>query len=126
MTSEPTVGQLVRKVLDGLTGIVRGEVDLVKSQAKDQIKTYGLGAGLLAAGGFFGIFGFGWILKTTFEALSEPFQPWLAALIVTLVLLLITAVLVLVGIKKLKNPPEITLKDNLEKDVEAVKEGISS
>lgn len=125
MTAEPSIGQLVRSVLDNVSGLIRGEIDLLKAQAKGQVSAYGIGAGLLAGASFFGIFAFGWLLIAGYQGLATVLQPWASALIVAGALLLLTAVLVALGIRKIKNPPEITVKENIQKDITAIKEGSS-
>lgn len=125
----PSIGELFSTLSDKLTRLVRNEIQLAKLELSAKAKELGKGAGMLGAAAFFGFFAFATLVATAVLGLSEVLAPWLAALIVAVVLLLIAAVLGLVGKKTLEKgvppTPERT-QESVKRDVQAVKEGIRS
>lgn len=57
--TEPTIGQLVTAIKDDVTGLIRGEIDLAKTELRDQAKSGGMAAGLLAAAAVVALFAVG-------------------------------------------------------------------
>ena len=87
----------------------------------------GFGAGLLAAAGVLALYALGTALATAILGLAVVVAPWLAALIVTAVLLLVVGILAFVGVRRLQNgvPPAPTRTvENVHEDIEALKKGI--
>jgi uncharacterized membrane protein YqjE len=114
------IGDLPGYVVD----LIRSEIELLKTELVGKVKHLGVGAGLVAAGVVFALFAFGVLLAAAVLGIATALPAWLAALIVAVVLLIITAVLVLVGVKQLKNgaPPVPTETiDSVKKDVNAIK-----
>src|SRR5690625_374311 len=123
---KPSIGDTVADLTNQLKGIVQGEIALAKAQTKEKFSPYGPAIGLFAGAGLFALIGLCWLIFTGYLALTEAFAPWLAALITTLVIFLIVAVLALVG-KALINQAKqrrITVGENIKADVAALKEGI--
>ena len=100
-----------------------------KAELSRKAKAGAIGAGLLAGAALFGFFAFAVLITVVILALSYVVEPWLAALIVAVVLLVIAGVLGLLGKKSLEKgvppTPERTT-ENVKQDVEAVKEGLRS
>ncbi|WP_019135168.1 phage holin family protein [Cellulomonas massiliensis] len=120
-----TVGQLVSDLSEQTARLVRAEIDLAKEEVAGRARQLGLGAGLLAAAGVLALYLLAAVITTAILALSVPFEPWLAALIVTVVLLLVVAVLALVGVNRLKKaspPTPAKAIENVQEDVAAVQE----
>lgn len=125
----PSVGELFSRLSEQSSRLVRSEIELAKAELARKAKAGAIGAGLLAGAALFGFFGFAVILTTIILALSLVLEPWLAALIVAVVLLAIAGVLALLGKKSLEKgvppTPERTA-ENVKQDVRAVKEGLRS
>ncbi len=125
----PSVGELFSRLSEQSSRLIRSEIELAKAELSRKAKAGAIGAGLLAGAALFGFFGFAVVLTTIILALSLVIEPWLAALIVALVLLAIAAVLALLGKKSLDKgvppKPERTA-ENVKQDVQAVKEGLRS
>lgn len=111
--SEPTIGRLVADASRDISALIQSEIKLAKSEMKVSAKAGGIGAALLAIAAFFGLliiilgsFAFAYFLTMT--GLHEA---W-AFLIVTGVYVLFAALLILVGILKLKKirAPEKTIE----------------
>lgn len=127
--TRPSIGELFSTLSEQLSQLVRDEIRLAKAELSTKAKHAGVGAGLLAGAALFGFFGFAAIVTTLILALSEALAPWLAALIVAVLLLVVAGVLALLGKNALQRGlppvPERT-QVNVKRDVEAVKEGLSS
>ncbi len=126
--SDPrSLGQLVSDLSEQAARLVRAEIDLARAEVTTKAQQLGLGVGLLVGAGVIALYTFGALIATAIIGLSNAVAPWLAALIVSLVLLAVTAVLALLGIRRLKTAtppvPERAL-GNLQQDVDAVKEGL--
>jgi uncharacterized membrane protein YqjE len=125
----PSVGELFSRLSEQTSRLVRSEIELAKSELSIKAKAGAVGAGLLGGAALFGFFAFAVLITTVILALSEVLEPWLAALIVAVVLLLIAAVLAFLGKRSLDKgvppKPERTA-ENVKQDVEAVKEGLRS
>ncbi len=127
-----SIGQLISRLSEQAARLVRAEIDLAKAELAEKAKAAGIGIGLLAGAAFFGFFTFAVLITTVILAISEGLAPWLAALIVLVVLAIITGVLALVGVKSLRKgtPPTpekavAGLKQDAETVQKSVKEGLS-
>lgn len=120
---ERTIGQLVADISHDLSGLVRAEIALAKAELTEEAKKGGIGAGMLAAAGFFAAVAFILLCFTAaYGLVARGLQPWAAFGIVTLVLLVITGALAVVGIKKVKEVkgPKQTI-DTTKQSIETVK-----
>lgn len=128
---EQSIGQLISRLSEQGARLVRAEIDLAKAELAAKAKAAGIGIGLLAGAAFLGFFAFAVAVTTVILALAEVLAPWLAALIVLVVLLAITATLALIGIKKLQQSTPPTpekavagLREDAETLTRSVKEGL--
>ena len=123
---EPTIGRLVADASRDISGLIRGEIALAKSELKVSVRAGGIGAGLLAAAAFVGVLAI--VLLSISVAYFIDMIPGIntavAFLIVFALYLLVAALLAFVGIRRLKQvgPPERAIaqaqksKDILGKD----------
>ena len=127
--ARPSIGALFSSLSEQLSQLIRDEIRLAKAELSVKGKHAGKGAGLLGGAALMGFFGFAALVATAIIALSYAVEPWLAALIVAILLLVVAAVLALAGKKALQQGlppvPERT-QANVKRDVEAVKEGLNS
>ena len=87
-----------------------------------QPKHFGIGAGLIAAAAFVGVFLLGTLIATGILALSLVMPGWAAALTVSGVLLLIIAIMVGIAILNFKRgAAPLESIDSLRKDLDVVK-----
>jgi hypothetical protein len=125
MAEERTLGQLVAQASDDLSGIVRAEIALAKAELRVDAKNAALGGGMFGAAGYLGLLAtITLVIAAAYGLVAAGLAPWLAFLIVTVVLLLIAGLLALVGrsrVRKLK-PPERTIR-NAQATIAAVKPG---
>jgi hypothetical protein len=125
MAEERTLGQLVAQASDDLSGIVRAEIALAKAELRGDVKNAALGGGLFGAAGYLGLLAsILLVIAAAYGLVAAGLSPWLAFLIVAVVLLLIAGVLALVGKSRLGKlgPPERTIR-NAQATIAAVKPG---
>ena len=127
--TRPSIGELVSSLSEKLSQLIRDEIRLAKAELAEKAKHAAIGAGLMAGAALLGFFALAVLITTAILGLAEAVDAWLAALIVGVVLLIITAVLALLGKKALEQgvPPVPELAQaSIKADVAAVKEGLSS
>jgi hypothetical protein len=121
-----TLGELFKDLMAGTQLLISQEIRLAQLEIKESVKNAGVGAGLLAGAGAFGLVGL-IAAACTLGALLNLFLPvWASALIVTIVFFAIAGALGLLGRNRLKeaNPtPEATIQ-TLKEDQEWLKQQI--
>src|SRR5690349_15645111 len=86
-------GELLKDLAGQTSTLVRQEIRLAQAEITDRGKTAGRGAGLLAGGAVAALLGLGALTAVAIIALDSAIALWLAALIVTIVWLIVAAVL---------------------------------
>ena len=113
--TERTLGQLVADATHDISSIMRSELALAKAEIGADAKKAGLGAGMFVAAGTFAFLALILLLISAAYALvAAGLAPWLAFLIVAVVLLVVGAILAFVGktsLSKLKGKPERAIKN---------------
>jgi uncharacterized membrane protein YqjE len=112
-STDPSIGDLVRDASTHLSTLVRGEIELAKLEVADSVKRLGWGSAFFGAAGavlFFSLF-------FPFIALAEGLVAvglprWAAYLVAWAVMLVLSALLAVVGIRFVKRvrKPERTLE----------------
>ncbi|MGI8438958.1 MAG: phage holin family protein, partial [Thermoleophilaceae bacterium] len=95
--NDESASELVRKLADQTSTLVRQELAIARAELSEKVKFWGLGGGLFGVAALLALFALIVLIATAILALAEAVAPWLAALIVAVVLLLIAGVLGLVG-----------------------------
>lgn len=118
-----SLGQIVSDVTQDITTLIRQEMDLAKTELKQEMTKAGKGAGLLGGAGIAGYFVLLFVSVTAMYGLDEVMPAWLAALIVTVVWAIAAAVLALIGKKELQesNPQLPQTQQTLKEDVQWAK-----
>ncbi|MFF9287607.1 phage holin family protein [Streptomyces griseosporeus] len=123
--ADEPVSELVQRASQQLTELVRGEMKLAQAEMKEKGKRYGKGGGLFGGAGLTGFLMAQALVATAIAALSVMLPVWAAALILTAVLGVITAVMALSRRKQIKEgappTPEQTV-DSVKADVAEIKE----
>ncbi len=105
-------------------GQVKNEIEQLKSEMIAKLKHAGIGVGLFAGAAFFGFFLFAVLVAAAILGFATIMPGWTAALIVAAILFVIVLVLVLVGVRQVKQgvppAPTETIK-SVKKDVNAIK-----
>jgi len=110
---ERTLGQLVSDASRDLSSIVRAEVALAKAEVKVEARTAALGGAMFAVAGVVAFLALILLLvAAAYGLVALGLSPWLAFLIVAVVLLVLAAVLALVGKSRLSRlgAPERTVR----------------
>jgi amino acid transporter len=119
-----SLGELLGELPGLLTSLVKDEIEGLKREITSRLAKLGVGAALFVVAALLGFFALAVLITAAVLGLATVFAPWLAALIVAGVLLVIVAILALVGVKSVKKGippvPEGSV-DSLKKDVNAIK-----
>ena len=97
---EASVGELVSRVSEQTSRLIRDELRLAQAELTQKGKRAGIGAGLFGGAGVFGFYGLGALIACAIIGLSNAVSAWLAALIVAVVLFAIAGVAALIGKKE--------------------------
>ncbi|KAA1428027.1 phage holin family protein [Nocardioides antri] len=119
-----SLGDIVGDIANDLTTLVKQEIDLAKTEAKAEAAKAGKGVGLLGGAGVAGHLALLFLSLTLMYLLDSWMHTALAALIVTVLWLVVAAVMALVGRKELKsmNPKLETTQKTLKEDAAWAKE----
>jgi len=120
--SDPTLGAIVNQLTTQVPELIRSEIRLAQAEVTEKGKRVGVGIGMFSGAGLMAFFGFGTLLATIILVLSLAVDPWIAALIVTVVLFVIAGVLALLG----KNQVQEATPLAPERAVTGVKEDIAT
>ena len=115
--AERTIGQLVADASNDLSSILRSEVALAKAELQADVKAAATGAGMFVGAAVLAFLALILILiAAAFGLVALGVAPWLAFLIVAIVLLIITGVLGLLGRSQIRRAgaPERTLRTSRE------------
>ena len=120
---ERSLGDIVSDVTQDLTTLIRQEMDLAKTEMKQEVAKVGKGAGMLGGAGLAG-----WVLQLVLSLTlrygqDEVMSRWIAALIVAVLWAIVAAVLALTGKKAIKeaNPQLPETQQTLKEDAAWVK-----
>ncbi len=119
-----TTGELIGRLGDQLTTLVRDELQLARVELTAKGKAAGIGVGLFGGAGLFALYGLGVLIAAGVLGLATVVDAWLAALIVAVVLFAVAGVAALVGKKEVTQatPPMPTeAVDGLKQDTQALK-----
>jgi uncharacterized membrane protein YqjE len=122
-----STGELVKRLSTQVTELVRGELELARTELAEKGKRAGKGAGLAGAGGVVALYGVGALIAAAVAALALVWPVWLAALVVGIVVLAVAGVLALAGRSQLKQavpPAPEQATRGVREDVEVVKEAV--
>lgn len=118
-----SIGEIVGDVSQDLTTLVRQEIELAKTELKEEAVKAGKGAGMLGGAGLAGYFAILFLSTTLMFMLDEFLDMWAAALIVTVLWAIGTAVLAVIGKKRLRasRPQLPQTQQTLKEDVQWAK-----
>lgn len=116
--AQPSLGELVATASKAASELFRAEIELAKTELKQEARKAAIGGGAFGGAGFLGIFA---LLLLSFAAAygvaeSPWFDVWAGFAIIGGAYLLLAAVLGLVGLKSVKRigPPEATVRTTKE------------
>lgn len=121
--NDTSVGGLLRQLTHEVPSLITKELALAKAELSESLRATKAGAGSVATGGAVLLGGFIILLMSAVYGLSNVMAPWLAALIVGGVVVVIGLIMVSAGKKKFQASsfkPERTIH-SVNKDKEAVR-----
>ena len=124
---QASTGQLVKELSEQVSQLVRDEVKLATVEMTGKAKTAGRGAGLFGGAGVVAFYGVGCLLAAAIIALAGVLRPWLAALIIGVVLFAAAGIAALAGkgqLKKATPPVPSQAAESVKADVEQIKESV--
>lgn len=120
---EASTGRLIAQATDDISTLIRAEMQLAKDDLAQAGKRVGVGAGLFGAAGFIALYGLGVLISAAVLGLANVTEPWLAALVVAVVLFVVAGIAALVGkssVSKAGQAPAAR-KESVQADVAAAK-----
>jgi uncharacterized membrane protein YqjE len=114
---ERSVQEVVKDIVGNLQEIIRSEFQLARIEIREKSSQFGRAAVMLAAGGALVFYALGFLFVSIYQALDAVMPAGLAAVLMFLVLAVVSAVLVMSGIKRMKaiSPaPERTIENARE------------
>lgn len=116
-----SLGDLLKELNQEISRLIKDEIALARLEMSKKLSAMGKAAGMLGAAAFVGLLALGVLTATIVLALDVALPAWLAALIVTVVYLIIAGVLGAVGYARLKRAG----KPVPEQTIETLKEDVS-
>jgi uncharacterized membrane protein YqjE len=122
-TQTRSIGEIVGDISADMTTLVRQELDLAKTEAKQEVARVGKGAGMFAGAALAGFFTLFFVSLALTYLLDNWMPVELAALIVAVLWAIAAAVLAVTGRKNVKAaaPPMETTKQTLKEDAQWAK-----
>jgi uncharacterized membrane protein YqjE len=121
----PSAGELVSRVAEQLSTLVRDELRLAQAELTSKGKKAGLGAGLFGQALLFGWLGAATLVAAAVLGLANAVPAWLAAVIVGVILLVLAGVGALMGKKqvaKVGSPLPQEAVAGMRRDLDTLKE----
>jgi uncharacterized membrane protein YqjE len=115
---------LIRELPGILVRLAKAELQQFTTALKAKLLQAGIGIALFLVAAFFALTGFWVLVVAAILGLAEVLAPWLAALIVAVVFLVLAGVLALLGVGRLKKGLPPVPKDSIDsvkEDLDAVK-----
>ena len=127
-SAQPTLGELIARISENISALVRGEIDLAKVKGQRMAKEMKPAAVLLGGAGVLALFAFGLMLGSLTVGLSHIMPLWAAFLVIALILTVVAVPMALVGVKRLKAAKENAPapQEGLLESVKVVKDAIAS
>jgi uncharacterized membrane protein YqjE len=118
------MGDLVQDLSQQTAALVRQEMRLAQVELQEKGKHAGIGVGMFGGAGLVALYGAGALIATAIMLIATALEPWVAALIVGVVLLAVAGVLALLGRKQVDRaapPKPERAMESVQDDVEHVK-----
>ena len=125
--TEQSTAELVQRATDQVSRLLRDEIALAKAELAEKGKHAGIGIGLFGGGGVLAAYGVGTLIATLIIVFDLFLPLWLAALIITVVLFAVAAILGLVGksqVTKAGSPEPKAAIASMKADVDEVRHAV--
>ena len=123
--TDRSVGELVHLLTTQVSTLARKEMELAKVELSEKGKVFGIGGGMIGAGGLVAVLGLGALTAALILGLATVIdEAWVAALIVATAYLAVAGVLALVGKRRIEAASPLVpeqASESVKEDVEWVK-----
>jgi uncharacterized membrane protein YqjE len=122
---DASLAELVGRLGDQLSTLIRDELRLAQAELQAKGKKAGVGVGMFGGAGMLVFYGVGLLITAATLALALAVEPWLAALIIGVVLLAVAGILGLLGKQKVQEaipPVPQEAVQNVKDDIAVMKE----
>jgi hypothetical protein len=122
--SERPVGDLVQELSQQTATLVRQEMRLAQAELQQKGKHAGIGAGMFGGAGLVALYGVGALIAAAILLIGTAVEPWIAAVIVGVLLLAVAGVLALLGRKQVEQatpPKPERAMESVQDDIQHVK-----
>lgn len=122
---ERSTGELVKQMSEQVSVLVRDELKMARLEMTQKGKQAGVGVGMFGGSGLVALYGIACLIAAAIIAISGVISAWLAALIVGIALLVVSAIAALIGRARLKRATPAVPQQAVEgakADVEEVRE----
>jgi hypothetical protein len=126
--SQATTGELIGRLSDQVSRLVRDEVRLAQAEVTQKAKRLGISAGLFGAAGVVAVLGLGALVTAAILGLANVLPGWLAAVLVAVVLFAVAGVLALLAkadVAKANPPLPTETIASVQADIDAMKQAVS-
>src|ERR1044071_10320134 len=109
--------EVFQGIIGNIQTIIRSEIQLAKTEVKEETAKAGRAAGIIAGGAVLGLYALGFLLVTIVRALEIVTAPWLASLIVAVLVGVVAYVTITLGRTRLNHvhaTPEKTIQTTKE------------
>ncbi len=123
-----SLGDTITGIIEDLQNIIRGEVQLAKTEIKEDAGKLGKALGMIGAAAFMALVGFIFLMLGVTYLLNKSIEMWMAAGLVGLVLLVIGAILGIAGKNQMQEANMVPDKaiESLKEDKEWASRQINS
>jgi uncharacterized membrane protein YqjE len=119
-----SVGALMGRLSQQTSTLIRQELHLAQAELQEKGKRVGVGAGMFGGAGLVALYGVGALVAAAIIGIGTLLEPWIAAVIVGVVLLAVAGVLALTGRKQVvRGTPPLPEQaiESAKRDVDEVK-----
>ena len=121
---ERPVGELVQQLSRQTSTLIRQEMRLAQAELQEKGKRAGIGAGMFGGAGIVALYGVGALIAAAIMLVGTALEPWLAAVIVGVALLVVGGILALVGggrSTRRRRPSPSRRLESVQRDIDEVK-----
>jgi uncharacterized membrane protein YqjE len=119
-----SVAELVNQLSQHTSTLVRQELRLAQTELQEKGKHVGIGAGMFGGASVVALYGVGALVAAAIIGIGTLLEPWIAAVIVGVVLLAVAGILALTGRKQVeRGTPPLPRQaiESAKRDVDEVK-----
>lgn len=119
-----SVGELVDQLSQQTSILIRQELQLAQTELQEKGKRVGIGAGMFGGAGLVALYGVGALVAAAIIGIGTLVDPWIAAVVVGVVLLAVAGILALVGRRQVeRGTPPLPQQaiESAKRDVDEVK-----